>query len=131
MTNRWIYGVELLVFGWIALRGGLDAVRSRAPLARLAGLLALAAAGLTALVFVGFLLDWRVPPLIHFTPLVGVLLVVIHRTIRVSRVQPGWAAPFVGVYATLALLVPRPRGPSPVGSGKPETTADESGWEDE
>ncbi len=112
MNNRWIYGIELLVFGTITLRGGLVAFRSHAVWARALGALALAAAAVTAALLVGFVLNVPIPPLLHSSALVGALLVVAHQTARVSQTAPGLSALLLGVYGALSFILPR-RPPKP------------------
>lgn len=107
MNNRWIYGLELVVFGWISARGGWFAVRSLTPFGRVAGGLALAFAVATAALFGAFVLNRPIRPLLHLTPFVGVGLVFLQETIRAARTVPGWTAPFVGLYSTLAMAVAR------------------------
>ncbi len=116
MNNRWIYGIELLVFGTITLRGGLVAFRSQAVWARALGALALAAAAVTAALLVGFVLNVPIPPLLHSSALVGALLVVAHQTARVSQTAPGLSALLVGGYGALSFILPRrpPKPPPPV-----------------
>jgi len=128
MNNRWIYGLELAVFGLIAWRGGLGAWRRRLPAARALGAMALLAAVATVALLVAFALNRPVPPLLHFTPIAGVLLVVASETGRAARFKPGWTAPLVGVYATLALLLPRPapRAEEPDAA----TPSDDRDWDD-
>lgn len=109
MNNRWIYGLELVVFGWISARGGWLAVRSLTPLGRIAGALALAFAAATAVLFGCFVLNRPIRPLLHFTPFVGVALVFLAETARAARTVPGWTAPFVGLYSTLGMVAARPR----------------------
>ena len=109
MNNRWIYGLELAVFGWIAARGGWFALRSLTPLGRIAGALALVFAAATAALLGAFALNRPIPPLLHVTPFVGVGLVLLHESFRAARTVPGWTAPFVGLYSTLAMVVARPR----------------------
>jgi len=112
MNNRWIYGLELVVFGWIAARGGWLAVRGLTPLGRVAGALALVFAAATAVLLGCFVLNRPIRPLWHFTPFVGVALVFLAETARAARTVPGWTAPFVGLYSTLGLVAARPRRPS-------------------
>jgi hypothetical protein len=107
MNNRWIYGLELIVFGWISARGGWIAVRGLTPLGRVMGALALVFAAATATLFGLFVLNRPIRPLLHFTPLIGVALVFLVETARAARTVPGWTAPFVGLYATLSLVVAR------------------------
>ena len=128
MNNRWIYGLELVVFGWISARGGWFAVRSLTLFGRVAGVLALATAVATAVLFGAFVLNRPIRPLLHLTPFVGVGLVFLHESMRAARTVPGWTAPFVGLYSTLAMVVARrtPVGPQPV--SRPETSeGDEEG----
>ncbi|HMA43867.1 MAG TPA: hypothetical protein VKO86_07615 [Gemmatimonadales bacterium] len=109
MNNRWIYGLELAVFGWIAARGGWLAVRSLTPLGRIAGALALAFAAATALLLGAFVMNRPIRPLLHLTPFFGVGLVFLYETIRAARTVPGWTAPFAGLYSTLAMVLARRR----------------------
>lgn len=126
MNNRWIYGLELAVFGWIAARGGWLAVRSLTPLGRIAGALALVFAAATALLLGAFVMNRPIRPLLHLTPFVGVGLVFLYETIRAARTVPGWTAPFAGLYSTLALVVAR-RRPT---TSRPATEASEIDEED-
>lgn len=126
MNNRWIYGLELAVFGWIAARGGWLAVRSLTPLGRIAGALALVFAAATALLLGAFVMNRPIRPLLHLTPFVGVGLVFLYETIRAARTVPGWTAPFAGLYSTLALVVAR-RRPT---TSRPATEASETDEED-
>ena len=119
MNNRWIYGLELVVFGWISARGGWVAVRGGTPLGRVVGALALVFAVATGGLLGAFLLNWPIRPLLHFTPFVGVALVFLHETVRAARIVPGWTAPFVGLYATLGMLIAR-RPPVPRVAREPE-----------
>jgi hypothetical protein len=107
MNNRWIYGLELVVFGWISARGGWLAVRGLTPLGRVAGALALVSAAATVALFGLFVLNRPIRPLLHFTPFIGVALVLLGETARAARTVPGWTAPFVGLYSTLSLVVAR------------------------
>ncbi len=109
MNNRWIYGLELLVFGTITLRGGWVAFQSRALWARVLGALALLAAAVTAALLVGFVLNVPIPPILHSSALVGALLVVAHQTARVSQTAPGLSALLLGLYGALAFILPRRR----------------------
>jgi len=111
MNNRWIYGLELLVFGVIALRGGLVAFRAQARWARVLGALALLAALVTGGVLAAFALNVPIPPLFHSSALIGALIVVVHQTVRVAHSVPGWSALLVGLYGALAFVVPRRRPP--------------------
>lgn len=113
MNNRWIYGIELLVFGIITFRGGLVAFRAQATWARVLGVLALLAAAVTAVLLVGFVLNVPIPPLLHSSALVGALLVVAHQTARVSQTAPGLSALLLGLYGALSFILPRrpPRRP--------------------
>ena len=127
MNNRWIYGLELLVFGVIALRGGLVAFRARARWARVLGALALLAALVTGGVLVAFALNVPIPPLFHSSALIGALVVVVHQTVRVAQSVPGWSALFVGLCGALAFVVPRRRPPPrpPADEDEPDETDDE------
>lgn len=107
MNNRWIYGLELLVFGTISLRGGWMAFRSQAVWARVLGGLALLAAAVTAALLVGFVLNVPIPPILHSSALIGALLVVAHQTARVSQTVPGLSALLLGLYGALAFILPR------------------------
>lgn len=120
MNNRWIYGLELVVFGWISARGGWFAVRSLTPFGRVAGALALAFAVATAALFGAFVANRPIRPLLHLTPFVGVGLVFLHETIRAARTVPGWTAPFVGLYSTLAMAVARRTPTVPHAASRPE-----------
>ena len=111
MNNRWIYGLELIVFGWISARGGWIAVRGLMPLGRVLGALALVFAAATTALFGLFVLNRPIRPLLHVTPFIGVGLVFVVEAVRAARTVPGWTAPFVGLYATLALVVARPTRP--------------------
>lgn len=121
MNNRWIYGVELVVFGLIALRGGWVAVRGQAWWARLLGALALLAGAVSAVLLALFALNVPIAPLLHSSALIGTLLVVLHQTLRVAHTLPGWSAILVGVYGALAFIMPR-RRPKPK---PPEEEAEE------
>jgi len=112
VNNRWIYGLELLVFGTITLRGGWMAFRSQATWARILGGLALLAAAVTGVLLVGFVLNVPIPPILHSSALVGALLVVAHQTARVSQTAPGISALLLGVYGALSFILPR-RPPKP------------------
>ncbi len=115
MNNRWIYGLELLVFGAITLRGGWFAFRAPALWARVLGGLALLAGAVTAAVFGAFVLNVPIPPLLHSSALVGALLVIAHQTARVSQTVPGLSAVLLGVYGALSFVIPRqPRRAPPV-----------------
>lgn len=109
MNNRWIYGLELIIFGWIAARGGWIAVRGLSPIGRVTGALALVFAAATATLFGLFVLNRPIRPLLHATPFIGVALVFVGEYLRAARTVPGWTAPFVGLYSTLSLIVARPR----------------------
>jgi len=113
VNNRWIYGLELLVFGTITLRGGWVAFRAQAAWARTLGVLALLAAAISAALLVGFVLNVPIPPILHASPLVGALLVVAHQTARVSQTAPGLSALLLGLYGALSFILPRrpPRRP--------------------
>ena len=113
MNNRWIYGLELLVFGTITLRGGWVAFRAQAAWARILGVLALLAAAISAALLVGFVLNVPIPPILHSSALVGALLVVAHQTARVSQTAPGLSALLLGLYGALSFILPRrpPRRP--------------------
>jgi len=121
MNNRWIYGLELVVFGVIALRGGLVAFRSQARWARLLGALALLATLVTAALLLAFVLNVPIPPLLHSSALIGALIVVVHQTVRVAHTVPGWSALLVGLYGALAFVVPGRRPPP-----RPPADEDES-----
>ena len=112
MNNRWIYGVELVVFGLIALRGGWVAVRGQAWWAKLLGALALLAGTVSAVLLTLFALNVPIAPLLHSSALIGTLLVVLHQTLRVAHTLPGWTAVLVGVYGAFAFIIPR-RRPKP------------------
>ena len=73
----------------------------------MAGALALLVAVATAALLGAFVLNRPIPPLLHFTPLIGVALVFLHETARAARTVPGWTAPFVGLYSTLGMLIAR------------------------
>ncbi len=108
MNNRWIYGVELVVFGLIALRGGWVAWRSQAWWARTLGALALLSAGMSTVLLVLFVLNQEIPPLYHASPLVGTLLVIVHQAARVMQTAPGWGSGLlVGIYGAMAFVLPR------------------------
>ena len=107
MNNRWIYGLELVVFGWISARGGWYALRGLTALGRITGALALAFAAGTAILLGAFIVNQPIRPLLHLTPFLGVALVLLNETIRAARAVPGWSAPFVGLYSTLAMAVAR------------------------
>lgn len=109
MNNRWIYGLELVVFGWISARGGWYAIRGLTALGRITGALALAFAAGTAILLGAFIVNQPIRPLLHLTPFIGVALVLLNETTRAARAVPGWSAPFVGLYSTLAMAVARRR----------------------
>jgi hypothetical protein len=109
MNNRWIYGLELIVFGWIAARGGWIAVRGLSLLGRVTGVLALMFAAASAMLFGLFVLNRPIRPLLHVTPFIGVALVFVGEYARAARTVPGWTAPFVGLYSTLSLIVAKSR----------------------
>jgi hypothetical protein len=113
MNNRWMYGVALVAFGIIALRGGLVAVQGRAWWARSLGALALLMALVTGGLLVLFLLNKPIPPLAHASALVGALAVVVHQAARVAQASPGASYMLVGIYGALAFLMPRRRAPRP------------------
>lgn len=129
MNNRWIYGLELVVFGWISARGGWFAVRSLAPFGRIVGALALAFAAATAALFGAFVLNRPIRPLLHLTPFIGAGLVFLHETIRAARTVPGWTAPFVGLYATLGLVGARRSAPRAASRPDPDDVEEEDGGE--
>jgi len=117
VNNRWIYGVALVAFGIIALRGGLVAVQGRAWWARLLGALALLMALATGALLVLFVLNQPIPPLAHASALVGLLAVIAHQAARVAQTSPGTSYVLVGIYAALAFLMPRRRTkPKPPGA---------------
>lgn len=120
MNNRWIYGLELVVFGWISARGGWLAVRGLTPLGRVAGALALVFAAATAVLLGAFVLNRPIRPLLHLTPFVGVGLVLLSETIRAARTVPGWTAPFVGLYSTLGMVVAHRALPVAPTASRPE-----------
>jgi hypothetical protein len=122
VNNRWIYGLELLVFGIISLRGGWMAVRAQALWSRLLGALALIAAAVTGALLVAFVLNVAIPPILHSSALVGALLVVAHQTARVSQTAPGLSALLLGLYGALAFILPRRRPKRPP---EPEDEIDE------
>jgi len=111
MNNRWIYCLELLVFGAIALRGGGAAFRAQAVWARALGALALLAAAVTGALLVAFALNVAIPPVLHSSALVGALLVVAHQTLRVAQTVPGIGALLLGLYGALAFVLPRSAPP--------------------
>jgi hypothetical protein len=111
MNNRWIYGLELLVFGAIAMRGGWVAFRAQAVWARTLGVLALLAAAVTGALLVTFALNVAIPPVLHSSALVGALLVVAHQTLRVAQTVPGNGALLIGLYGALAFVLPRSAPP--------------------
>jgi hypothetical protein len=127
MNNRWIYGVELAVFGWISARGGWYALRGLTALGRITGALALTFAAGTAILLGAFILNRPIRPLLHLTPFIGVALVLLNETIRAARTVPGWSAPFVGLYSTLAMAVAH-RRPAPAAgrSEVPEAEEEEA-----
>jgi hypothetical protein len=129
MNNRWIYGLELVVFGWISARGGWLAVRGLTPLGRFAGALALVCAAATAALLAAFVLNRPIRPLLHLTPFIGVALVLLSETIRAARTVPGWTAPFVGLYSTLGLLGARRSMPRATIKPEPDETDEVEGGE--
>jgi len=121
VNNRWIYGLELVVFGVITVRGGWIAFRAQAAWARVLGALALLAGAVTAALLVAFALNVPIPPILHSSALVGALLVVAHQTARVSQTVPGASALLLGLYGALAFAIPRRRPRRPP---KPEVDLD-------
>ena len=127
MNNRWIYGVALVAFGIIALRGGLVAVRGRAWWARLLGALALLMAVAMCGLLVLFVLNRPIPPLAHASALVGLLAVVAHQAARVAQTAPGASYVLVGIYGALAFLMPRRRSKPKPPEPDENDTGDEPG----
>jgi hypothetical protein len=129
VNNRWVYGLELLVFGVIAARGGWFAFRAHAVWARGLGVLALLAAAVSGVLLVAFALNVPIPPLLHSAALVGALLVVAHQAARASQTVPGASAILLGIYGALAFVLPRRRrgrpGSDARGGEEPQRPEDE------